>query len=60
MVKQVVRWETEDGEVFDTQRKAEMHEECQMKMDLVSGAGIPDMWVNTVMWIVQEYTKGWK
>lgn len=60
MVKQVVHWETEDGEVFDTERKAELHEELHMKMKLIGQHGIPHEYINTVMYIVQEHTKGWK
>ena len=59
MVKQVVRWETEDGEVFDTQEAATAHEWREHRAAVIRDTLYqPDEY--EILDFIEKYTKGWK
>lgn len=59
MVKQVVRWEAEDGKVFDTQEDATAHE-CREHWAFVIRETLyqPDEY--EILDFIEKHTKGWK
>lgn len=59
MVKQVVRWETEDGQVFDTQEAATEHEWREHRAAVIRYTLYqPDEY--EILDFIEKYTKGWK
>ena len=59
MVKQIVRWETEDGEVFDTQEEATSHEWRHERAAFIrDNLYQPDEY--ELLDFIEKYTKGWK
>ena len=60
MVKQVVRWETEDGQVFDTQEAATAHEWRNERAAFIRNSLIPNPDEYEILNFIEKYTKGWK
>ena len=59
MVKQVVRWETEDGQVFDTQEAATEHEWREFRAAVIRDTLYqPDEY--EILDFIEKHTKGWK
>lgn len=59
MVKQVVRWETEDGQVFDTQEAATEHEWREHRAAVIRDTLYqPDEY--EILDFIEKYTKGWE
>ena len=59
MVKQVVRWETEDGQVFDTQEAATEHEWRHERAAFIRDTLYqPDEY--EILDFIEKHTKGWK
>lgn len=63
MVKQVTRWETEDGKLFDTKEAAEYHSEIKVRMQLIRDVLGFELWEyygEEIYEFIETYTKGWK
>ena len=63
MVKQVVRWEAEDGKLFDTKHAAEDHEEIHNRFMLIKEKLSYELWSyhgEEIYEFIETYTKGWK
>lgn len=59
MVKQVLRWETEDGEVFDTEEAATEYELRNDRAAFIrDNLYQPDEY--ELLDFIEKYTKGWK
>ena len=63
MVREVVRWETKDGSLFDTVEEAEKYEFRENMvnfvydtLDVCRNASDAEEVIN----FIEEYTKGWK
>lgn len=63
MVKEVIRWETADGSLFDTQEKAEKYQFRKNMVNFVYDT--LDVCRNSsdaeeILDFIEKYTKGWK
>lgn len=63
MVKQVVRYESKDFQLFETQEECEEHERQQDRLQLVTehfGFEFYDYHGRELVDFINKYTKGWK
>ena len=60
MVKEVVRWETKDGNVFDCREEALKWEDRENKLSLIRRELHRDPSEDEIYDFINEYTKGWK
>lgn len=63
MVKQVMRWATEDGMIFETEDKAIYYENVKkytelIRSELSCATYLSD--ITEVVFFIEKYTKGWK
>lgn len=63
MVKQVVRWEAENGKLFDTKQEAEDQDKVHNRFKLMKEKLSYEIWSyhgEEIYEFIEQYTKGWK